>query len=105
MQFRDRFATPRRPKPTDVLAVTIALVLCQHARAQETATPSASSQGLEEILVTAQKRQERAIDVPISISTIDASSIAARGANSLQDLQFSIPGLSITSYGTGGTTF
>ena len=63
MHFRDRSATYRRPHSIDVLAVTIALVLCQHAQAQETSAPEvqieARGGGLEEIFVTAQRRRER----------------------------------------------
>ena len=107
MQFRDRSATYRRPNSIDVLAVTIALVLCQHAQAQEASEVQVevSDEGLETIYVTAQKRQERAIDVPISISAFDDANIKARGATSLEEMQFSVPGLSIASYGTGATTF
>src|SRR6476469_4539893 len=109
MQSRDRSAVIRRPASIDVLAMTIALVLCQHAQAQETSAPAVRVEGrtggLEEIVVTAQKREERAIDVPISISAFDDSAITARGATSIEDLQFSVPGLSIVSYGKGASTF
>ena len=106
MQVRDRPAIHRRPVSIDVLAMSIAMVLCQHAQAQETAPPSIRVEGtLEEIIVTAQKREERVIDVPIAISAFDDSAIKARGATSLEELQFSVPGLSIMSYGTGASTF
>jgi len=56
---------------------------------------------IEEVIVTAQKRAERLLDVPLSISAIDAASIQARGANDLQDMQYSVPGLSAFEYGPG----
>jgi len=106
MQLCDRTAAHRRPTSIDVLAMTIALVLCQHAQAQEASgPPSVRVEGLEEVIVTAQKREERAIDVPISISSIDDASITARGATAIEDLQFSVPGLSIFGYGPGGSQF
>lgn len=96
MQFRNR----------SVLALSIGFVLCQHAQAQNSPPAPVRVEGtLEEIIVTAQRREERAIDVPIAISAFDASAIAARGATSLEDLQFSVPGLSIMSYGAGASTF
>jgi outer membrane receptor protein involved in Fe transport len=51
---------------------------------------------LEEVIVTAQKREERLQDVPISISAVTSAEIAARNVTGLNDLQFSIPGLTIS---------
>lgn len=46
-----------------------------------------------EIIVTANRREERAQDVPISITAITAESIRERGLTQLQDLQASVPSL------------
>jgi iron complex outermembrane recepter protein len=56
---------------------------------------------LEEIIVTAQKREERLIDVPAPITAVTADDIAARGAADLESLQFDVPGLSALEYGPG----
>jgi iron complex outermembrane recepter protein len=48
---------------------------------------------VSEVIVTAQRREERLRDVPISITAITSDDIENRGANRLQDLQFAIPGL------------
>jgi iron complex outermembrane recepter protein len=56
---------------------------------------------LEEIIVTAQRREERLIDVPIAISAVTAQDLEQRGARRLQDLQFSIPGLNIVETSPG----
>ncbi|MFT6310081.1 MAG: iron complex outermembrane receptor protein [Porticoccus sp.] len=47
---------------------------------------------LEEVLVTAQKREERAMDVPIAIGTFTPQNIADTGALSIQDIDNFIPG-------------
>jgi iron complex outermembrane recepter protein len=60
-----------------------------------------ASDDLAEIIVTATKRYERLIDVPISITAITADDIAKRGATDLADLQYSVPGLSTFRYGPG----
>jgi iron complex outermembrane recepter protein len=60
---------------------------------------------LQEVIVTAQKRSQRAIDVPASVSVIGASNITATSANSLEDLQFTVPGLTSLSYTPGGDDF
>lgn len=51
---------------------------------------------LDEIVVTAQKRTEKLIDVPISITAISADQLEARGAKNVRDLSFSVP--NFTSY-------
>lgn len=55
-----------------------------------------------EIIVTARKREERAIDVPASINVFSGDTLAATGVTSLVDLQFQTPGLKIAQ-GGGGT--
>lgn len=56
---------------------------------------------LEEIIVTAQKRMERLVDVPMAITAVTGAEIGRRGASSLQDLQYSVPGLSLVEAGPG----
>lgn len=55
--------------------------------------PGADS-GLEEIVVSARKRNENLIDVPISISAISDTMIENTGINSVADLAQQTPGLS-----------
>jgi len=52
---------------------------------------------LEEIVVTAQKREQSLLDIPFAISVIGEDEIKARGALDIKDLQYSVPGLSITN--------
>jgi iron complex outermembrane recepter protein len=50
---------------------------------------------LEEIIVTAQKRQERIQDVPFAITAVAQQEIRDRGSVDIKDLQYSVPGLNI----------
>jgi len=59
---------------------------------------------LEEVLVTAQKRSERLIDVPLSVSVLSSTELANLGATQLRDFANTIPGLSYTSTGAGQAT-
>ena len=52
---------------------------------------------LDEIIVTAQKREQSLLDIPFAISAFGEDEIKARGATDIKDLQYSIPGLSITN--------
>jgi iron complex outermembrane receptor protein len=63
------------------------------------------SQALEEIVVTAQKREQSIQDVPISIAAVDGLSIQREGFRELEDLANSLPNVTITEYGLGDLLF
>jgi iron complex outermembrane receptor protein len=50
-----------------------------------------------DIIVTAQKREERLQDVPISVSVISAAQLDAFKLNEATDLQYVVPGLTLVS--------
>ncbi len=58
-------------------------------------TEQANGAQLEDIIVTAQKREQSLQDVPISINAFNAESIAALSAETIGDLDTFTPGLSI----------
>ncbi len=80
------------------LRLTTALVgvamLPGMALAQSTGNNEPS--GLEEIVVTAQRRQESLQDVPIAVAAMSATSLARAGVNSSSDLSASVPGLQLS---------
>jgi len=51
---------------------------------------------LEEVIVTARKREERLQDVPVSVAAFSAEQLDARGIVSVRDLGTSVPGLQFT---------
>ena len=66
------------------------------------ATASAEDEGdsvIEEIVVTAQKREQSLMDVPMSVSALTADDVASMGAINLADIQFKVPSLFIASLG------
>lgn len=79
----------------------MAVLAAQPAVAQGTNTGSSAA---EEIVVTAQKREERLRDVPASISVLRGEMLEATGSHSLADYATYIPGLSVLSGGTPGKT-
>ena len=54
--------------------------------------------GLEEIIVTAQKRQENLQNVPIPVTVLAANTLVANNEVRLQDYYASVPGLSVTPH-------
>lgn len=61
----------------------------------------ANDNTMEEIIVTAQKREQRLIEVPISMTAISGEDIAQKGVQNLQDLSFNVPGMSLREDGPG----
>ncbi|WP_417461247.1 TonB-dependent receptor [Kordiimonas sp.] len=56
---------------------------------------------LEEIVVTAQKREQRLIEVPMAITAMSGTELEERGIDSIQDLSFAVPGLTMREDGPG----
>jgi iron complex outermembrane recepter protein len=57
---------------------------------------------LAEVVVTAQKREERLQDVPVPVTAISADSLLESNQTRLQDFYTSVPGLTVTPAGTQG---
>jgi len=55
--------------------------------------PGAAAQALEEVVVTARKREEALQDVGVSVSAVTAQMIDRQGLNSIRELSKQIPGL------------
>jgi len=64
--------------------------------------PADKSTALAEIIVTAEKREERLQDTPISMTVINTTALAANNEVRLQDYATTIPGLNVVlnDYGT-----
>jgi len=72
-----------------ILATSSAVPYVAHA---ESAKADADTK-LDEIVVTAQRRQENAQSVPISINLLSGKTLEATGYQSLTDLQYVVPGV------------
>jgi len=71
------------------------------ASAANTAGNTAKSTDVSEVIVTAQKRTQTEFKVPLSVTAIGAKELQSRGANAIEDLASSVPGLTITEYAPG----
>ena len=68
------------------------------------ASGSVPMNSLEEVIVTAQKREQRLQDVPVPVSVVNTDDLAQNNQTRLQDFASSVPGLSVMSVGNGGTS-
>jgi outer membrane receptor protein involved in Fe transport len=62
---------------------------------------TAGAQMLEEVIVTAQKRSQSLMDVPISVNVVGAEQISNSGITNLNDLSDFVPNLSMNQTGLG----
>lgn len=65
------------------------------AAAQEPSTGAVDAVDGNDIIVTTQKIEQRAQDVPITISALSGARIAALGVSDLDELSYYVPGLNI----------
>ncbi|WP_246202956.1 TonB-dependent receptor [Sphingomonas lacunae] len=76
------------------------MALAAPAAAQE--ADAANDSGLEDIVVTAQKREQNLQDVPLAISAISADKVDRLGVNDARDLSGLAPNVTITQGTTSG---
>ena len=85
-----------RREPTILAFAALALV---------TSTPAAAQEKIEEVIVSARKQEERAQDIPISVSAFSGADLEDRGAHDLYDISTFTPGFSferLNRYGVQG---
>ena len=64
---------------------------------------AANAGGLEEVVVTARKRDESLLEIPVSVTAFSQEKIDALGANNLESLSAFTPGFAFQNVGQGGT--
>ena len=69
------------------------------------ADTAAAQRGLEEIIVTAQRREESLQDVPIAVAALTAESLEITGVDSTRDLPQVVPSVQFTRSGASGLIF
>ncbi len=89
-------------RSSSLLAALAALGVADHAAAQA-ATPAPAAT-VTEVVVTAQKREERLQDVPVVVTVLNSAKLEANQVKSVADLVTLTPGLTSTTNGTEGTT-
>ncbi|MFL0672766.1 MAG: TonB-dependent receptor [Erythrobacter sp.] len=90
--FRTNFARVSYAALAATLAALPHAAFAQ-ANAQETTGPAAQSDNGNEIIVTTQKIEQRALDVPITISVVSGQRIRDLGVTDLDELSYYTPGL------------
>lgn len=82
-----------------VLAFAAMPALAQDAAAQDAASQIPEETGVTEILVTAQRRQERVQDIPVAVTAIGSQQIERSGIASLENIAPRVPSFYFGSFG------
>ena len=90
----------RRALPSSIWLI---LLLLPAGPLQAHSEPEPEPAALEEVTVTARKREEALRDTPISVTVFSASDLEAANMGDLRDLGKYTPGMSFTSYGMGSS--
>lgn len=80
------------------LALLLAMLACPataYAQQKPPLDPQAESVGVQEIIVTAQRRSERLQDVPIAITAVSSGRLATIGATGVSDIATLTPSLNV----------
>ncbi len=85
-------AIPQSDEPLDTIPVSPA----REPQAPAPSSPAVRNRIVEEVVVTAQKREEKLQDVPISIQAFSGEAIAARGVENTYQLGQVVPSLQFT---------
>lgn len=84
-------------------SLSVVALLAHHASAQTTAAaPAPSESAVQEVVVTAQRRQESIQSVPISVTAVSAAKITTENLSTSQDLAKVTPSLVFNSGGNFG---
>jgi len=105
-------AIEQRVRRCFLMTTTLTMLAAAPAFAQDavptaqgaSASGSPASRGQGDIVVTAQKRSERLLSVPLPVTAIAPATLLAEGRAQLQDYFDKIPGLSLLSSGSGQFT-
>ena len=66
----------------------------------ETSSSYSDSQGIEDVIVTATRRETSIMETPLAISAVTQEELTRFGITNIKDLSYSLPGLAIQNSDT-----
>ncbi len=82
-----------------VAALVIAAGLSTPAFAQQ--VPQSEAAALDDIIVTAQRREQSLQDVPIAVTAFNAETLERTAATGISDIAAKAPGVTLTQFNIG----
>lgn len=84
------------------LALAAGAAQAQESAAQAEPPAAESDDGLQDIVVTARRREERLQEVPVAVTAISGDELASRSIQQVLDLTRTVPGFTASQGGFGG---
>ncbi len=97
------YRSPRVSSVISFILASTAVAAAPGVQAQESTPSQPSAAILQEVVVTAQKREEKLHDVPMGVTAITSEELQQQHLVSLEDLVSRVPGLSLTDVRPGDT--
>ncbi len=88
----------------NTLFITIALALSANIQAQQNDASGAETRTLEEVIITAQKREQSLQDVPVTVSAFSGDFVEQAGVKDIRDIAGLTPNMSIKTRSETETT-
>jgi iron complex outermembrane recepter protein len=92
---------PEQRSPRSVVAPAAQQSPATEGGGQRSPAPTQERSGIEEVIVSANKRDERLQEVPVPVTAVDAASLSSSNQLRLQDYYSMIPGFSLQTGNTG----
>lgn len=96
-----RFFNRQQPSYTHALNSFFLITSALSASAVSMTAQAQEGFAIEEVVVTARKREESLQEVPVSVSAFSSESLKALGVNNIKDLDGIVPGLNMGGGGNG----
>jgi outer membrane receptor protein involved in Fe transport len=92
---------------TAILGAVLVCASLSHSAlaASPGANPGAENTGLEEIVVTAEKRESTVQETAISMTAVSGDQLLSQGITTVEDIAAKVPGISIRTAGPGQTEY
>jgi len=94
-------AAPRRAAPSSCLPGMVAVLCCSSPALAQAPAGVSAQPVLEEIIVTASRREQYVQDVPLSIQVMTGEELERLGRDSFEDYILTVPGASFRDQGNG----
>jgi len=87
-------------KAVSLLVALLSVAGTSYAQDEEFESDKGSTMVLDEVIVTARKREETLQESPVAISALSAQALQEAGVSNTRDLQQSVPGLNFSEQGS-----
>lgn len=96
----DRYHAGTTPSDSGSIS-SVRVAQAEGVRAARSSKDDRKLAALEEVVVTAQRRAERSIDVPMTVTALPGNLLSSLGVNNALDLSFVVPGMSVAEPSPG----